>query len=483
MGQTSSSIKDDLQGGGVPPDILAKWTEDSYPYNELPIPDNAEDVVEIVEKIVGTTNFRYASVVERLKPFNSLLPQTIAEVIEKLSANTRTELNDMRNNYHGDPDDWWFAIPPKTSYGSLPKAFLPVFCQLSIKTDSLEECMKQFGAEDHWPKVAYESYMEPYYSLSGSFYKFYLNHLSSHPEEWFQKSLIWIEKDSDLEGLLEEILRLTDDKSEEERARLQNVVSVVDSLLTFRHWENYVKNNHGNISDWQKRGFFKDPFKFLGDMLTSPENVWEPIILQLINDPTVTFSDPATILAKVKTNGGILYKIRHPQLVALDPELFAILEAVRDRDDFMPLATTKRDDILNAFKFSLSQKKQIPENVVYAMYHNGFHGNLDFFMAANKVLATNIMSTLVKMKPRNYEYLEQLIKDHGHQFTDSSVYDQDNDLFYMHAKYGFAHDFNVKVDDESILLDVYSDVLAAMEWEQRALRVATSFVIFDDELG
>jgi hypothetical protein len=149
----------------------------------------------------------------------------------------------------------------------------------------------------------------------------------------------------------------------------------------------------------------------------------------------------------------------------------------------MPLATTKRDDILNLMMPFLTQKEQIPENIVHAMYHNGFHDNLDFFMAANKDLATNIMSTLVKMKPRNYEYLEQLIKDHGHNFTDSSVYDQDNDLFYMHAKYGFAHDFNVKVDDESILFNVYSDVLAAMEWEQRALRVATSFVIKDDELG
>ena len=137
-------------------------------YKDLPVPDDLDDIVEIVTKVSKSLPLHDKTKV--LTKFNELLPQMVLELIEKLPADTRTELNYMRRNGYGDTTDWWFAIPPK-EYAYLPTTFLSVFCQLSLKTDNLEKVIRDFK-EDHWSIIAYETYMEPYYSKSRNFMGF-----------------------------------------------------------------------------------------------------------------------------------------------------------------------------------------------------------------------------------------------------------------------------------------------------------------------
>ena len=471
-----------MRGGAVNPDILNKWSDKEMKfYKDLPVPDDLDDIVEIVTKVGNSIPSR-PDKTKVLTKFNELLPQMVLELIEKLPADTRTELNEMRSNGHGDATDWWFAIP-SSDYSSLPTTFLSVFCQLSLKTDYLEKVIGDFD-EDHWSIIAYETYMEPYYSKSSVFMDFYLINLETHPEEWYQRSSLWLPeifKQTSPREMIQSLRNKTKEKPIESWSpRLQKVVPVLDAWLTFQHWEKYVTESF-DVEQMQKHGLFRDPYKFLGNMFASTkQRDWEVSILKLINNFSISFPDPGAILAKVKTrNYRMISKVEHPQILALDPELFSITEAVASKDDISMLATTKRTDILNILKPYLQEKHSVPESLVHTMYNAGNQDNLEFFMTLNGNLATNMMSTLVKIQPRNYTYLENLIRKYGYLFNNDKVYDEDDNLFYLHAKYGFAYDFTVGVKNESITLDIYSDILIGMDWVNNHVRLADRQVLHE----
>ena len=288
-------------------------------------------------------------------------------------------------------------------------------------------------------------------------------------------------KPTTIRDMIESLLKKTKEKPIESWSpRLQNVVPVLDALLTFQHWDvSYGRKI--DVETMQKiHGLFRDPYKFLGDMFaSSKQNVWEDNTLKLINNFSISFTDPEAILAKVKMgNYRMISKVEHPQILALDPELFSIIDAVTSKDDISMLATTKRTDILNILKPYLQGKHSIPESLVHTMYNAGNQDNLDFFMTLNGNLATNMMWTLVNIQPRNYTYLENLIRKYGYLFNNDKVYDKDDNLFYLHAKYGFAYDFPVGVK-ESIALDIYSDILIGMDWLNDHVRLADRQVLHE----
>jgi len=522
-------------GGGLTEEQCAKWVED---YGNLPLPSDVDDIADLVNYIVRSESLPTITKTKILRVMNSLLPMMIVDLYGKLSEDTRSKLSRDFNSYVFK-DDWLCAVPYQRESYKFPTKFLKTYIILMSKynSDHLDTVVGKISAGE-WTKIAYDQELITSLSqnqqdstifLYNEFVEFYFKNLSKHPDDWFIWSLNQLASKESLPtnvfpnfmkyGALyktQEYDSNSDDDDDEKDShddrkeqkenhaqeakqlreeRLHMVSQAIAEKVDVKVISDYVENSNNKVSIafFQSYGFFKEPSRYLSDMLSAIDTAgyrskpfWLKEIKFLINGEQI----PTDILHKnldaiMKVGSALLPDLTSQNLLSVDPDLFGRIQQFSATKDLsIILSSDKAILLIDLFKKTISESANriVTFDKLQALSWQTAERLLvlEKLCSISEKAARTVVHAFSHVQPPPYKLFERLIKKFGNCIDDNGVINNDKNLIYLYAKYGFAVQGNLSESSVAdALKEVYSDVLTSMQWVNDNIKLSDRALLVD----